>query len=110
MANSLEQEVRTRANGLCEYCRRPQRTSKLTFPIDHVIARQHGGQTVSHNLALCCGRCNLSKGPNIAGLDPDSGRLTRLFNPRQDVWSEHFRQDGAVLVGRTDVGRTTVVV
>jgi hypothetical protein len=75
-----------------------------------VIARQHGGQTVAENLALCCGRCNLSKGPNIAGIDPRTGLLTRLFNPRQDLWMEHFRFDGPVVVGLTDVGRTTVVV
>ena len=87
-----------------------QWASKLTFPIDHIIARQHGGQTIPENLALCCGRCNLSKGPNIAGLDPRTGLLTRLFNPRQDLWTEHFRFDGPVIVGLTDVGRTTVVV
>ena len=32
----------------------------------------------------------------------------RLFNPRTDIWREHFRYDGAVLVGLTPVGRTTI--
>ena len=110
MDRTLEQQVRTRARGLCEYCRTPQSASGLTFPIDHVIARQHGGSTVSENLSLCCGRCNLSKGPNIAGIDPDTGSLTRLFHPRLDAWAEHFRYDGAIVVGLTDIGRTTVIV
>ena len=110
MDKALEQQVRARAKDRCEYCRVPQSSSRLTFPIDHVIARQHGGPTAAENLALCCGRCNLSKGPNIAGLDPHTRQLTRLFNPRADVWPEHFRYDGPVIVGLTDVGRTTVAV
>jgi hypothetical protein len=110
MDKALEQQVRRRVRGLCEYCRMPQSASKLTFPIDHIVARQHGGETTPDNLALCCGRCNLSKGPNIADLDPETRQLTRLFHPRNDVWGEHFRFDGPPVVGLTDVGRTTVVV
>jgi hypothetical protein len=110
MDKALEQQVRRRARGLCEYCRMPQSASKLTFLIDHIIARQHGGETTSENLALCCGRCNLSKGPNIAGLDPESKELTRLYHPRKDKWVEHFRYEGAMIVGLTDVGRTTIAV
>jgi hypothetical protein len=106
----LDHEIRARARFRCEYCLVPQSSSKLTFPIDHVIARQHGGRTEEHNLALCCGRCNLHKGPNLAGIDPVSNVLTRLFNPRTDRWSEHFRYRGAILLGLTDIGRTTIVV
>ena len=51
-----------------------------------------------------------TRGPNLSGIDPQTGRLTRLFHPRQDVWSDHFRYDGAVLLGITDVGRTTADV
>jgi hypothetical protein len=35
---------------------------------------------------------------------------TRLFHPRQHKWSWHFRWKGAILVGRTAIGRTTVAV
>lgn len=88
----------------------PQAAHILTFPIDHVIARQHGGETVESNLALSCTRCNSFKGPNIAGLDPESGELMRLFSPRTDVWSEHFRIVGSIIQGVTAIGRTTVLV
>jgi hypothetical protein len=88
----------------------PESASTLKHVVDHVIAKQHGGQSLLENLALCCGRCNLHKGPNIAGIDPLSGKLVRLFNPRQDRWNEHFKWDGPVVVGLTDIGRTTVVV
>jgi hypothetical protein len=108
MDRALDQLVRTRAGGRCEYCLRPQSTSPIVFPIDHIIARQHRGPTTADNLALCCGRCNLAKGPNIAGLDPLTNSLTRLFNPRLDRWSEHFALDGPTIRGLTDIGRTTM--
>jgi hypothetical protein len=110
MDKALAQEVRRRADSRCEYCRLHQRFRRFPHVIDHFIARQHAGQTVSDNLALCCGHCNLHKGPNLSGIDPDSGALTRLFHPRRDVWEEHFQWRGPTLVGLTDVGRTTVVV
>jgi hypothetical protein len=69
----------------------PQSAYDLPFQIDHIIARQHGGQTRSNNLALACTRCNLNKGPNIAGIDAKSGALVPLYHPRLDRWSEHFR-------------------
>jgi hypothetical protein len=33
-----------------------------------------------------------------------------LFHPREDGWDDHFRWNGAILVGRTDVGRTAISV
>lgn len=88
----------------------PQAVRRLTFPIDHILARQHGGRTVLGNLALCCGRCNLHKGPNLSGVDPATGRVVRLFNPRKDRWHKHFRWDGPRVVGLTPKGRATVDV
>jgi hypothetical protein len=36
----------------------PQECDELTFEIDHVISRKHGGRTVGVNLALSCFWCN----------------------------------------------------
>jgi hypothetical protein len=110
MDGALEREVRERAAGLCEYCHLLEIASLLRHVVDHVIARQHGGADSLSNLALCCGRCNLYKGPNIAGFDPETGALTPLFNPRNDTWQEHFRWNGPALTGLTPVGRTTIRV
>ena len=107
---TLDEAVRRRAGDACEYCRLPQSARRLKFPIDHVIALQHRGPTTLENLALCCGRCNRHKGPNLAGIDPTTGAMTRLFHPRTDAWPEHFRWDGPFISGATDVGRTTVEV
>ena len=100
-------QVRTRAGERCEYCRIHQRHYLLTFHIEHIVARQHGGSDDAANLALACHFCNRQKGPNLAGLDPDTGRLTRLFHPRTDVWSTHFQSDAGHIRGQTPVGRTT---
>jgi len=85
---------------------------RLSFAlhVDRIIARRHGGQTVLENLALACLHCNRHKGPNIAGTDPRTGKLIRLFHPRTDQWSVHFEWIGAVLAGRTEIGRATIQV
>jgi hypothetical protein len=81
-----------------------------TFHVEHIVAKQHGGSDDLSNLAIACMHCNLFKGPNIAGLDPQTGQLTPIFNPRRDVWTEHFALRGPTIVGLTPVGRTTVYV
>ena len=107
--NALRLLVRRRAGNVCEYCRLPQASSRIIrFHIEHIIARQHGGESEPDNLALACSCCNFHKGPNIAAIDPDSGQLVPLFHPRQHGWSEHFAWDGTVVVGLTPIGRATV--
>ena len=55
MDASLARKVREREGHACEYCRMPQAYDPaVPFPIDHVIARQHGGPTTPGNLALSC--------------------------------------------------------
>ncbi|MGO8902807.1 MAG: HNH endonuclease [Isosphaeraceae bacterium] len=110
MNESLERRVRERANNRCEYCKIPAYVSEFTFPLDHIIAEQHRGRTTYENLALSCPHDNFHKGLNIAGLDPKTGRLTRLFNPRRQRWSVHFAWDGPMLVGKTAIGRMTLYV
>jgi HNH endonuclease len=110
MGDALEQLVRQRAGNACEYCRLPQRFSRLIFTVNHVIAKQHQGPTTESNLALACAFCNRHKGPNIAGIDPLTKQMNRLFHPRRDVWPEHFRWNGPVLFGLTEVARTTIAV
>lgn len=105
----LRQKVRERAGGRCEYCRIHQDQDPFfTFPIDHVVARQHGGLETLDNLCLSCFRCNAHKGPNLASIDPHTAVTVPLFHPRRDRWSDHFHWDGPLLVGDTPTGRATV--
>ena len=110
MDKALADFVRRRAGDCCEYCRLPQALAPARFQIDHIIAEQHGGLTVASNLALACLADNNHKGPNLAGVDPRSGKRVWLFNPRRHKWSRHFHWRGALLVGRTPIGRATVAV
>jgi hypothetical protein len=111
MDEELVQAVRQRAGDTCEYCRVPQSAyPTVTFPIDHIIARQHGGPTILSNLALSCLHDNAHKGTNLTGIDPVTKKITKLYNPRRHKWAKHFRWHGALLVGLTPVGRTTIVV
>jgi hypothetical protein len=80
------------------------------FEIDHIIARKHRGRTLAGNLALSCFYCNSYKGPNLAGIDPNTREITRLYHPRLHKWHYHFRWAGPILAGRTAVGRTTITV
>ena len=109
MDEGLRQFIRGRANHSCEYCRMPQEAEPFfTYHVEHIVARQHGGGDEDGNLALACYYCNAHKGPNLSGLDPESGALVRLFHPRQDQWDEHFERNGVIIVGRTAIGRATV--
>ncbi|HSG72929.1 MAG TPA: HNH endonuclease signature motif containing protein, partial [Planctomycetaceae bacterium] len=110
MDRELEELVCERAAGCCEYCSFPQSFAALPFQFDHIIAKKHRGETVADNLALACSYCNRYKGPNVAGIDPETNTHTPLFHPRHDSWSDHFRWNGPQLVGLTPIGRTTIDV
>ena len=104
-------EVYERAAGCCEYCRRTVRVRLVPFEVDHIVPLKHGGDDIEQNLCLACEPCNRYKGANVAAIDPLSDELTRLYNPRQQTWSEHFtiHPDGS-LSGNSPEGRATVLV
>jgi 5-methylcytosine-specific restriction endonuclease McrA len=103
--------VRERAGNRCEYCLLLQSQSPLaSLQIEHIRSKKHGGDDDADNLALACVDCNLHKGTNIAGYDPETGELTELFHPRRHHWSDHFRWEGAFIAGIKPIGRTTVFV
>lgn len=110
MDAALRTLVWERAASRCEYCRMPQQLDRPKFEVEHVVPVKHGGLSVSSNLALACFFCNRFKGPNLSGIDPDTRLIRTLFDPRQQVWGEHFFWDGAYLRGYTPEGRATIVV
>lgn len=106
---ALRREVVERAGHRCEYCGVPEDAPLVPHEVDHVIAECHKGRTESSNLAYACFRCNRLKGSDLSSIDPQSGDIIRLFNPRTDRWSEHFPLEGATIVPLTAIGRTTAV-
>jgi hypothetical protein len=66
---ALTREVRARAGRACEYCRMPEAFYlTIPFPIDHIIARQHGGPT--------------TRAGALAGVDPPRYNLLRSVAKR----------------------------
>jgi hypothetical protein len=111
MNAATRDQVCHRANFRCEYCGLHQDQSPLAaLHVEHILPRKHGGNDELDNLAMACVDCNLHKGSDVAGYDPQTGQLTELFHPRKQSWSEHFERQGAMIIGKTPIGRTTVLV
>lgn len=108
MDPAIRDLVRRRAGNACEYCRIPQdATPLISFHIEHIVSRQHGGCDALDTLALACDRCNAYKGPNLTSIDPDTDAVVALFNPRQDTWRDHFSVRDGHVIGLTAKGRAT---
>lgn len=100
--------IRTRAGNACEYCRMPQQATPLIpFHVEHIVSRQHASTDDLDGLALACDRCNAYKGPNLTSIDPETRTVVALFNPRRDVWSDHFVMRRGHIVGLTPTGCAT---
>jgi len=109
MSSHLRRLVRSRAGSRCEYCRFHEDDLPLwPFHVDHIVAGQHEGSDDPSNLAWACQRCNLHKGTNLPGIDPDTGRIVRLFNPRKQKWHQHFTAEKERIAGLSAAGRATI--
>jgi 5-methylcytosine-specific restriction endonuclease McrA len=111
IGSQIRTQVRERAQNACEYCHLHQEDSPLAaLHVEHIIPKVHGGSDDLDNLALACIDCNLHKGTNLTGIDPQTGELTELFHPRRQEWDDHFEWRGIYLAGKTATGRTTIRV
>jgi hypothetical protein len=104
----LRRLVTERAGARCEYCRLPEYIAFYPHECDHIVAEKHDGLTVLENLARTCARCNRFKGSDLGSFDPQTGLFAFFFNPRTQVWSEHFAISQDVVIGLTPIGRVTV--
>jgi len=106
----MQEQVRQRANFLCEYCHASERWQYVQFTVDHFMPITLGGADDIDNLALACFHCNRRKSNHLTAVDPLSARETALFNPRRDRWQDHFiwSVDGLMMLGLTPTGRATV--
>lgn len=108
----IDRRVRNSARNRCGYCLSPQYLVMARLEIEHIIPISKGGSNDESNLWLACPLCNGYKSDKTTGVDPETGDTVKLFNPRTQVWSEHFcwTEDGLRIVGKTPTGRATVVV
>jgi hypothetical protein len=112
VGDPLRRLVAERAVFRCEYCHYPEEFSPSSFEVEHIKPKSADGLTELDNLALACSHCNAHKATRQAGIDPLAKVNVPLFNPRTDVWSNHFvlNQNNGEIEGLTAVGRTTVEV
>lgn len=108
---AVQRRVRAAAKNRCGYCLTRQEYTPWILEIEHIVPKSKGGTDDEENLWLACRSCNAFKGNQTHGRDPFSGRRVRLFNPRTQKWSRHFRwsEDRTKIVGRTACGRATVL-
>lgn len=106
----LRRQVREDAGAWCGYCLSAEALTGSPLTIEHIVPIAAGGPSVRDNLWLACHRCNEFKSTQTHALDPDSGEPAPLFNPRTQIWREHFAwsPDGARILGLTPTGRATV--
>ncbi len=105
----LRRLVVARADSLCEYCLVHADDAFFGCEVDHVVSEKHGGLTTADNLAFACLPCNRRKGSDIGSVAEGTGALTRFYNPRTDVWFEHFSYDGegSVIRPLSEIGEVT---
>lgn len=106
----IDRRVRQQAHNRCGYCLSPQRLVMARLEIEHIVPLARGGRDDELNLWLACPLCNGHKSDKIEARDPETHAMMPLFNPRTQVWQEHFQwtEDGLRIMGRTPIGRATV--
>lgn len=110
VSKTLRQTIAAQAGYRCGYCLTPQSVTAMPMHVEHLVPVAAGGTTIEDNLWLACALCNGYKGAQTRAVDPLSGETVVLFNPREQVWSDHFvwSQDGIQIVGVSPSGRATV--
>lgn len=103
-------EIATRANFRCEYCLLAERVSYFSFHIEHIRSIKHGGNNNLENLAYCCPDCNFYKGTDVGTFVGSELNLVRFFNPRIDIWQEHFEIQDAKIYGKSEIGTATIQI
>jgi hypothetical protein len=106
---TLRDLVSATAGSRCGYCLASERFG-VAMEIDHIIPVALGGPTSEENLWLACRECNARKGSRVTARDPQTGRDAHIFNPRRQVWSDHFAWSppGDRLIGQSPTGRATI--
>lgn len=107
---AIRERVAAEAQYRCGYCQTQQAVIGIPLHIEHIIPEAAGGSSEEENLWLACSLCNNYKGTQTHALDPASQETLPLFNPRTQIWHDHFAwsADSTEIIGLTPTGRATV--
>lgn len=111
ISTGMRQAILVRAQNRCEYCQSRFDYTTETFAVEHVVPVSRGGSNAQENLAFSCSGCNGHKYNKTEAPDPLDGTTVPLFNPRTQIWQEHFCWQGdyaQMIDGLTLTGRATV--
>lgn len=105
-------QIAEEAKYRCGYCQTQEVVSGIPLTVEHITPKAKGGSDDSANLWLSCRLCNEKKGTLIEAMNPETGDLVSLFNPRTQMWADHFTwsEDGIRIIPKTIVGRMTIDV
>jgi hypothetical protein len=109
VSKRLRTQVIERAKGRCEYCQ-TQEDIVVDLEVEHIVPTSKGGRSHLENLCYSCGSCNRFKSDFTQAIDPQTNENVLLYNPRIQIWQDHFMwsEDGLTVIGLTSVGRATV--
>jgi HNH endonuclease len=111
VGDNLRKKVEKRAKYVCEYCLIPIEETFFGGEIEHIISLKHEGKSISENLALACQPCNRNKGSDLGSISKSTGILTRFYNPRTDIWKNHFSIDNqSFIISLTEIGEVTIKI
>jgi 5-methylcytosine-specific restriction endonuclease McrA len=111
ISDTLRLQVSQRSQCCCEYCLMPEAFLASIFHVDHIRSRKHSGKTILSNLAYACPHCNQNKGSDIATFDDETDEtIVRFFNPRKDIWHDHFEINNGEILPKTAIGNATIKI
>lgn len=108
ISKKIRQQVASRADFRCEYCRIKEEDSFLNFQIDHIVSKKHGGGDEVGNLAYACPHCNQNKGADLTTFIGSYDNIIPLFHPRKDSWFSHFKAVEGTIEALTETGEATI--
>jgi 5-methylcytosine-specific restriction endonuclease McrA len=110
ISKSQKRFVAERAGHCCEYCISQEAYSPDYFSVEHPLPFVISGRNDVGNLAFSCQSCNNHKYIFITAIDPLTGQLAPIYNPREHIWAEHFAwaDNFSIIEGISPIGRCTV--